>query len=94
MSAILVGFSPIEPPPMARKLMGAYEIATDPDTDISIEYRAWGDPDCDADKHVFEVNYGYAKGEANALKRMTVRVNETKFKSSAMIRFLNTAAAR
>lgn len=70
MSAILVGFSPIAPPPIARKMMAAYEIATDPDTDISIEYRAWGDPDCDADKHVFEVNYGYDIGEANALKRM------------------------
>lgn len=70
MSAILVGFSPIAPPPMARQQMAAYEIATDPDTEISIEYRAWGDPDCDADKHVFEVNYGYATGEANALKRL------------------------
>jgi hypothetical protein len=70
MSAILSAFSPIEPPPNARKLMSEYRVVTDPDTDISIEYRAWGDPDCDADKHIIECNYGYAKGEANALKRM------------------------
>jgi hypothetical protein len=68
-SAILVAFSPIEPPPMARKLMAEYQIVTDPDTDISLEYRAWGDPGCDADLHVIEANYGYDKGETNALKR-------------------------
>jgi hypothetical protein len=68
-SAILIGFSPIAPPPMARKLMEEYQIVTDPDTDISLEYRAWGDPGCDADLHVIEANYGYAKGEADALRR-------------------------
>jgi hypothetical protein len=48
---------------MARKLMSQYEIVTDPDTDISIEYRAWGDPDCDADKHVFEATTATPKAK-------------------------------
>lgn len=68
-SAILVAFSPIAPPPMARKIMADYRVVTDPDTDISLEYRAWGDPGCDADLHVIEANYGYGKGEADALRR-------------------------
>lgn len=70
MSAILVAFSPIAPPPMARKAMEKYEIVTDPDTDISLEYRAWGDPGCDADLHVIEANYGFGPGEGDALRRM------------------------
>jgi hypothetical protein len=70
MSAILVGFSPIEPPPMARKMMAEYQIVTDPDSELSLEYRAWGEPGCDADLHVIECNYGYDKGETDALRRM------------------------
>lgn len=69
MSAILAAFSPIAPPPAARKMMSAYEIAVDPATQIALEYREWGDPDGDADKRVIECNYGFGKGEANALKR-------------------------
>lgn len=70
MSAIIAAFSPIAPPPAARKMMTAYEIATDPASQISIEYREWGDPDGDADKRVLECNYGFGKGEENALKRL------------------------
>jgi hypothetical protein len=69
-SAILVAFSPVAPPPMARKVMSQYEVVADPDTGIMLEYRAWGDPGCDADYHVIEANYGYAKGEADALRRL------------------------
>jgi hypothetical protein len=69
-SAILVAFSPIAPPPMARKVMSQYEVVADPDPGIMLEYRAWGDPGCDADYHVIEANYGYAKGEADALRRL------------------------
>jgi hypothetical protein len=69
-SAVLVAFSPIAPPPLARKVMSQYEVVADPDTGIMLEYRAWGDPGCDADYHVIEANYGYAKGEANALRRL------------------------
>lgn len=67
MSAILVAFSPIEPPESVRKLLIDYRVVTDPDTGISFEYRQWGDPSFDMDKRVIECNYGYAKGEANAI---------------------------
>jgi hypothetical protein len=69
-SAILVGFSPIEPADTVKKMLSAYEVVEDPETGIFIEYRAWGDPDLDTHKEVIEVNYGYAKGEAAAIKRM------------------------
>lgn len=70
MSAILAAFSPIEPPDAVRKLMTRYEIITDPDTEISIEYRVWGSPDSDTEKRVLECNYGYDKGESMAIKRL------------------------
>lgn len=69
-SAILVGFSPVEPAESVRKALSAYEQVVDPETGIYIEYRAWGDPDSDSHKEVIEVNYGYAKGEAAAIKRI------------------------
>lgn len=70
MSAILAAFSPIEPPEAVKQRLTQYEVVTDPDTGISIEYRVWGDPDSDTEKRVLECNYGYAKGEAAALKRL------------------------
>lgn len=69
-SAILVGFSPIEPAPAVRDQLTAYEVVEDPETGIFIEYRAWGNPDMDQQREVIEVNYGYAVGEAAALKRL------------------------
>lgn len=69
-SAMLVGFAPVTPADTVREKLSAYEVAVDPDTGIFIEYRAWGDPDLDTHKEVIEVNYGYAVGEAAALKRM------------------------
>jgi hypothetical protein len=71
MSAILLAFSPIEPAESIRKVLVDYQIATDPATGISLEYRHWGDPDMDTDKRVIECNYGYNKGETAALKRIT-----------------------
>lgn len=67
MSAVLVAFSPIEPPASVRQRLVDYRISTDPDTGISFEYRQWGDPDFDMDKRVIECNYGFNKGESNAL---------------------------
>lgn len=69
-SALLVGFSPVTPAESVQKLLTAYEVVQDPETGIFIEYRAWGSPDSDAHKEVIEVNYGYALGEAAAIKRM------------------------
>lgn len=69
-SAILVGFSPIQPAESVLRNLTAYEVVEDPETGIFIEYRAWGDPDTDSHKELIEVNYGYALGEAAALKRI------------------------
>lgn len=74
MSAILVGFSPIEPAPEVREVLKEYRIVTDPGSDqqpstgITMEYRSWGDPDFDTAKRVIECNYGFGKGEAAALQ--------------------------
>jgi hypothetical protein len=68
--AILVAFSPVQPSPGVRANLTAYEVATDPETGLTIEYRSWGDPDTDTEKSVMEVNYGFAKGHEAALKRI------------------------
>lgn len=67
-SAVLVAFSPIKPADSIQKLLVDYQIATDPDTQISLEYRHWGDPDYDVDKRVIECNYGFDKGELAAAR--------------------------
>ena len=69
-SAIIAGFAPIEPAESVRKLLTAYEQVVDPETDIVLEYRAWGSPGMDSHMEVIECNYGYTTGEAAALKRM------------------------
>lgn len=69
-SALLVGFNPIEPDPLVREELSDYRVVTDPDTGISLEYRAWGDADTDTAKRTIECNYGRAVGEADAAKLM------------------------
>lgn len=69
-SALLVGFSPIQPAPEVMDQLSRYEVVSDPATGISLEYRQWGDADSDTAKRVIEVNYGKAVGEAAALKRL------------------------
>lgn len=68
--AILVAFSPIQPTNDVRQNLSAYEVATDPETNLTISYRSWGDPYTDTTRSVIEVNYGYAVGHAAALKRI------------------------
>lgn len=68
-SAIMVGFSPIAPAAEVLSNMTGYDIVTDADTGLTLEYRSWGDPDTDTVKRVIECNYGYAKGETAALYR-------------------------
>lgn len=68
--SILVAFSPIQPSPAVRANLSEYLVATDPETGLTIEYRAWGDPNTDTEKSVMEVNYGFALGHAAALKRI------------------------
>ena len=42
----------------------------DPQTGLTLEYRAWGDADTDASKEIIECNYGFGVGEKAALKRI------------------------
>ena len=69
-SAIAVAFSPIQPAPAVRQQLAEYSIITDPDSGLSLEYRVWGDPDTDKQKEIIECNYGFAKLEPAALKRI------------------------
>ena len=69
-SAILIAFSPITPEPSVEQQLSRYMVSTDPLTGLTLEYREWGNPDSDACRRVLECNYGYAKGEAAAIKRM------------------------
>lgn len=69
-SALLVATSPISPSDDVRNFLSAYEMVLEPVTGASFEYRRWGNPDFDETREVIEVNYGFAVGEAAALKRM------------------------
>lgn len=69
-SAIMVALSPVPPTEEVRAQLSSYTTLTDPDTGLTLEYRSWGDPDGDVSKAVIECNYGYAKGEAAAIKRI------------------------
>lgn len=65
-SGIIIGFSPIQPNMSTIE----YQVVTDPETGLTLEYRKWEDPDTDTHKSVIECNYGYAAGEAAAIKRL------------------------
>ena len=53
-----------------RQQLVAYEVVTDPATGISFNYRHWGVAIDDRDYEVIECAYGYAAGEAAAIKRI------------------------
>lgn len=69
-SAILVALSPITPTANVMKQLSTYTTYTDPQTGLTLEYRAWGDADTDASKEIIECNYGFGVGEKAALKRI------------------------
>lgn len=69
-SAVLVALSPITPAPEVHMALSAYETYTDPETGLTLEYRSWGDTDSDSAKSIIECNYGFAAGEASAIKRI------------------------
>jgi hypothetical protein len=69
-SAIAVAFSPIRPHPVLTQTVLQYEVVTDPDTGLSLEYRRFADAKLDKVVEVIEVNYGYNKLETTALKRI------------------------
>lgn len=70
-SAILAAFSPVEPAAGVRSRLIAYDVVTDPQTGISMNYRHWGDPQMDKDYEVIETAYGFEAGETAALRRLT-----------------------
>jgi hypothetical protein len=69
-SAILVAFSPITPAPAVRAVMTDYRTYSD-QSGLTLEYREYGNAQSDKEMHIIECNYGYALGEAAALKRIT-----------------------
>lgn len=69
-SSILFASAPIRPAsPMER--VTEYLVYTDPESGMSLEYRRFADPVKDVVSELVEFNYGYAVGEAAALKRIT-----------------------
>jgi ATP-dependent protease ClpP protease subunit len=70
MSAVLAAFAPVEPADGVRASLVAYEVATDAETGISMNYRKWGDAKLDRNFEVIECAYGYVAGVAAALKRI------------------------
>lgn len=69
--SILTAFAPIEPADEVMDNLSAYSKYTDTESGLTLEYRAWGDPDTDKAKRTIEVSYGYALGDAAQLKRIT-----------------------
>lgn len=68
-SAILVGFSPIQPAPEVMAELQSYLTQTS-ESGLTLEFRTWGSADHDMAKKTIECNYGRAVGEAAALKRI------------------------
>lgn len=70
-AAILFAQAPV--PPSAEVVNGGttYSVATDPASGVSLEYRSFGDSQADRAVHIIEASYGFAKGNGNALKRIT-----------------------
>jgi len=69
-SAILTAFAPIEPTPAIMDDLYDYDVVTDEDTGIVLEYKHLADGDTDEETQVIEAHYGYAVGEDAALKRI------------------------
>jgi ATP-dependent protease ClpP protease subunit len=70
-SAIMVATAPIQPAPAVLKNLATYQVYVEPNSGIALEYREYGDTQKDTEAHTIEANYGYAKGNASALKRIT-----------------------
>lgn len=66
--AACVAFAPIEPAEEVRHMISDYRKFVGK-SGLTMEYRAWGDPDSDRVKRTIEVNYGYAKGDTAQGKR-------------------------
>jgi hypothetical protein len=69
-SAILVANAPVAPDAEVLSQLQDYRVVTDPETQLTLTYRAWGNADLDKCKRVVEFAYGYAKGDEAQLKRL------------------------
>lgn len=70
-SAVLVATAPVPPVQEVRNAGTSYSIITDPTSGVAFEYRTFGNNVTDVATNVIEVSYGWAKGNGNALKRIT-----------------------
>lgn len=70
-SALLVGFSPVDPTEEVRNLLTQYEVVIEPVTGATFEYRRFGNAVTDASAQIIEANYGRVAGEVAALGRIT-----------------------
>ncbi|MDE2102231.1 MAG: Clp protease ClpP [Patescibacteria group bacterium] len=71
MYAMLVATAPIMPTEEVRALMTRYDLATEPQTGLTLEYRRFGNVTLDQTTEVIECSYGAAPGVLTALKRLT-----------------------
>lgn len=81
-NAVLVATAPIAPAPGVRTQLLAYDLVVDPDTGVAFEYRYWGEAQADKDREIVEVNYGYKRGNSDALLRITAGASEFSSSSS------------
>lgn len=72
-NAALVATSPIMPGPAVRAVMVQYDIAVDPVNGTALEYKYFGNAQLDNTIEVVESNYGFAKGVASSLARITTQ---------------------
>jgi len=66
--AILVAFAPVPPVEEVRRAGTNWELYTDADSEVSLEYRTYGSNSADTATHVIESNYGYTPGLLSAIK--------------------------
>ena len=69
-AGLLFANAPITPTPDVLKNLSQYEAIVDPATGATFEFRRWGSPDTDNTKQVIECNFGSAKGNEAAIKRL------------------------
>jgi hypothetical protein len=90
-SAALVVTAPVAPAPGVRQSLLSYDLVVDPETGIAFEYRYWGEAQMDKDREIVECNYGYAKGNSDALRRITS--GATAMSSSSSVSSVNSSSS-
>lgn len=69
-SALAFGQAPIPPTEEVRRAGTMYDMVIDPQTGAVFEYRSFGSNNLDSTNTFVECNYGYAKGNSGAIKRI------------------------